>query len=345
VGAHDGSTDATTGDGSSSSGGDAAPATPPSCAASDAGAGTGQCGPTNDSCCTSLEVTGGSFYRTYTNNGSGPTGEADQAQVSGFRLDQYLVTVGRFRQFVAAWNGGSGWTPPAGSGKHTHLNGGLGLANSGTPGTYETGWVASDSANVAPTDANLTTYCNGSGAISTWTTSAGNNENLPINCANWFEAAAFCIWDGGFLPSDTEQEYAAAGGGDSMGQREYPWGTTDPGLANQYAIYHCYYPTGMATGACSGTTNIAPVGTTKSGFGRWGQFDLTGEIWEWNVDWYMSPFVDCTDCAYLDMTTGGRTLRGGVWDDAVGGLLPTYQTHGSPFDRSYGLGFRCARTP
>ena len=49
-----------------------------------------------------------------------------------------------------------------------------------------------------------------------------------MNCVNWFEAYAFCIWDGGFLPSDTEWEYAAAGG--SL-QREYPWGSTAPGTA------------------------------------------------------------------------------------------------------------------
>ena len=25
-------------------------------------------------------------------------------------------------------------------------------------------------------------------------------------------------------------------------RREYPWGSTDPGTANEYAIYECYYP-------------------------------------------------------------------------------------------------------
>lgn len=41
---------------------------------------------------------------------------------------KYLITVGRFRQFVNAWF--AGWRPAAGSGKHSHLNGGEGLANS-----------------------------------------------------------------------------------------------------------------------------------------------------------------------------------------------------------------------
>jgi len=75
---------------------------PPSCAGAP---GTINCGPGGsgtESCCTSLEVTGGTYYRTYTNDGTGPTGEADPATVSSFRLDKYLVTVGRFRQFVRA---------------------------------------------------------------------------------------------------------------------------------------------------------------------------------------------------------------------------------------------------
>ena len=93
-----------------------------------------------ESCCTSLGVPCGTYYRTYNTAGSltGPPDggwpdEADPATISGFRLDEYDVTVGRFRQFVNAVlppDGGTGWLPTPGSGKHTHLNGGLGLANS-----------------------------------------------------------------------------------------------------------------------------------------------------------------------------------------------------------------------
>jgi hypothetical protein len=38
---------------------------------------------------------GGAYYRTHTNDGAGPTGEADPATVSGFRLDKFRAGVYR----------------------------------------------------------------------------------------------------------------------------------------------------------------------------------------------------------------------------------------------------------
>ena len=241
-------------DGGGSDGGADAGPPMPSCAPG--GPGLSNCGGAVESCCTTLAVPGGTYDRTYNpldTNGNvtltadgGPTGEADPAGVSGFRLDKYQVTVGRFRQFVEAvlsGDGGLAWTPPAGSGKHTHLNGGNGL--NCDAGWLRAGWVTSDNGNIAPTNANLA--CPGDG---TWTDTPGSQENLPINCVNWYEAYAFCIWDGGFLPSEAEWEYAAAGGSQ---QREYPWGSTASGDANQYAIYDCYYPDGAPPDAAAGT--------------------------------------------------------------------------------------------
>jgi formylglycine-generating enzyme len=302
-------------------------------------AGTG-----SESCCTSLEVAGGTYYRTYT-YGS-PSSYADPATVSGFRLDKYLVTVGRFRQFVAAWNNGSGYWPSAGSGKHRHLNCGNGL--NATGGGYEAGWDATDWNNttyIDPTNANLA--CGSS--YDTWTNTAGSQENLPINCVDWYEAYAFCIWDGGFLPSETESEYAAAGGNQ---QRDYPWGLTVPGTACpgtgcEYAIYGCDYPSG--SGSCTGVANIAPVGTASLGIGAWGQLDLIGEIFEWNLDDWDGPYVDpCTDCADLSPTPSGRDIRGGFYGTSISVLHPSDQMNNGgeiPASREYAIGFRCARTP
>jgi formylglycine-generating enzyme required for sulfatase activity len=258
--------------------------------------------------------------------------------VSGFRLDKYLVTVGRFRQFVNAvlpGDGGTGWLPPAGSGKHVHLNGGSGL--NATAGGFEPGWLATDDTQIAPTDANLA--CDPSYA--TWTSSANTQENLPINCATWWEAYAFCIWDGGFLPSEAEWDYAAAGGSD---QREYPWGSTDPGTSNQYAIYgnviDCYYPN---DGVCIGAVNIAPVGTAALGAGLWGQLDLVGEVWEWNLDWFDVEGA-CADC--VDVTVAPfRVIHGGEFLYDASYLQALYRSGNVPSHRVDDVGFRCARTP
>jgi formylglycine-generating enzyme len=320
---------------------------PPSCAPS--GAGMTDCGPGGvgtESCCTSLEVVGGSYSRTYENDASGATRMADAATVSSFRLDKYEVTVGRFRQFVTAYRAGT-WTRRVngGAGKHTHVNGGEGLTDNGNGRDHESGWIEGDDVNVAPTDANLTTNCEAnSGTQPTWTVGAGGNENRPVTCANWYEAEAFCIWDGGFLPSEAEWKYAAAGGSE---QRDYPWGTSAPGTASDYAIYGCYY--GSEPGSCT----AAPVGHAAQGAGRWGQLDLAGNAWEWNVDAstdddptsYPNPCSDCvrTSSASTRVTRGAsfasandytRYLRGAAGHDpAPAGA------------RFFNIGFRCARTP
>jgi len=96
---------------------------PPSCRAG--GPGLSDCGPHKESCCVSLDVPGGTFYRSY--DGVTYTDKSYPATVSPFRLDKYEVTVGRFRQFVSAVV--AGWRPRPGSGKHIHLNGGRGLTN------------------------------------------------------------------------------------------------------------------------------------------------------------------------------------------------------------------------
>jgi formylglycine-generating enzyme required for sulfatase activity len=302
--------------------------------------GMSDCGTSRESCCVSLEVVGGTYYRTYDDTSAdggvllpldgGPAGEADPATVSSFRLDKYAVTVARFRQFVSAWSGG--YTPRAGAGKHTHLNGGNGLA--ATAGGYEPGWVESDNVQISPTDANLA--CS---PVSTWTALADSQENLPINCVTWYESYAFCIWDGGFLPSEAEWEYAAAGGDQ---QREYPWGSAAPGTANEYAIYGFYYT--CTLGTCTGAAaQIAPVGVTPEGVGRWGQLDLAGNVWQWNLDWN-AAYVQCTDCAEVT-PFGDRVSRGGYFRGSSSYLRVPWRGGGPPTYRGEGLGFRCARSP
>jgi formylglycine-generating enzyme required for sulfatase activity len=220
------------------------------------------------------------------------------------------------------------------------LNGGKGLVNADSPGTYETGWLSSDNAKIDPTDGKLA--CDPT--LATWTSSAGSNENLPINCVDWYEANAFCTWDGAFLPSEAEWEYAGAGGSQ---QRQYPWGSTEPGITDEFAIYGCNYP-GGGSGKCTGFVNIAPVGTPTLGAGLWGQVDMGGELNEWTIDWF-APFVTpCADCASLTAPStppNYRVAHGGQFDNTSGDLIPTYRSGIFPASHNFNYGIRCARTP
>ena len=290
------------------------------------------CGTSNESCCTSPLVTGGSFKRD--NDANFP------ATVSTFRLDKYEVTVGRFRKFVAAVVGG--WTPAAGAGKHTHLNDGAGLKNSAAAG-YETGWDPQWSVDELPT--NKATW-DGSNALGcnadyqTWTSSSGNNETRPINCVSWFKAVAFCIWDGGFLPSEAEWNYAAVGG---SAQRAYPWGLAAPGMNANLAVYGCYL---NGTGTCSGVTNIAPVGSVPVGNGLFGQADLAGNVWEHNLDGMANYTATCNDCAYWGPPT--ETLpsrRGGAYAESLSDLASASRNSYPAWWNGVQQGLRCARIP
>jgi formylglycine-generating enzyme required for sulfatase activity len=338
---------------------------PPRCAGGPDAPGAGNnCGfsGTDDCCASNLVDTHGLvFYRDYA---STDPNTGAPATVSSFRLDRYEVTVGRFRAFVEAASAATpAWAPDAGTGKHTHLNGGKGLTSGGDAGppVYEEGWNAAWSGSWLPTsraawDADLMkAECQvidipGVGLYD-WSPDAGTpkTEALPINCVTWYEAYAFCIWDGGFLPSDAELNFAAAGG---ARQFDYAWNGE---FVNSplYAVVNCNYPGQPFGGSaeCKGLTNIADVGFAWKGQGVWGQFDLTGSVSEYVLD-YGSPSGlqspnPCNDCAAF---VGGtdhtdRINRGGGWDSALNAISNDVFDILDPTEVSPNVGVRCARAP
>jgi formylglycine-generating enzyme len=278
--------------------------------------------------------------------------ESYPATVSQFGLDVYEVTVGRFRKFVSAVVGddsGVPWVPAEGSGTHTHL-GPQGLNAGGTStGVPEPGWSASwDSqlpATKAAWDAELTCRAGDTGPyFATWTPAAGTDgEERPINCISWYAAYAFCIWDGGFLPSTTEWNFAAAGG---QSQFAFAWGNTAPANNSNRAIYGCIYgSSGTNPGACLGPLNLAPVGQAPAGQALWGQMDMTGNVNEWTLDFWSEPYPNpCDDCA--DLTTGGlRIFRGGGFSGTTDSLYTDDVWVTLPEVTQDDIGIRCARPP
>jgi sulfatase modifying factor 1 len=289
------------------------------------------CGPAHDeSCCTTEAVTGGTFARSY--DDVTYTDSSFTATVSSFDLDRFLVTVGRMRAFVTAVE--TGWLPVAGSGKHTHLNGGAGL-NGGTEGGWDPTWNAMLATTRQGWDSAL--LCDPT--FATWTSSAGANEDLPINCVEWQEAYAFCIWDGGFLPSEAEWNYAAAGGSD---QRVYPW--SSPATSTTIDCSYVNYDPGPA---CSSPFGLNAVGSeSPKGDGKFGQADVVGNVWEWQLDYFATPYpqVPCNDCANLTAGTI-RSIRGATYGDDATYMAVSYRHNYSQTGHVPLFGVRCARAP
>jgi formylglycine-generating enzyme required for sulfatase activity len=174
------------------------------------------------------------------------------------------------------------------------------------------------------------------GQAGTWTDTPGANETLPIGTVTWFEANAFCAWDGGRLPTEAEWNYAAAGGSE---QRVYPW-STPPTSTTVDQTYADYNPADDGPGAMDRVGSQSPKGD-----GKWGQSDLVGNIWQWTYDNYDDPYpqTPCDDCAdepqaSMNVLRGGSAFHGTDW-------LPVSIRH--PIDaatpRWADVGFRCAR--
>jgi sulfatase modifying factor 1 len=273
------------------------------------------------SCCESIAVPSETYLmgRSLSSCDAFSSGKNDEqpehyATISSFVLDRFEVTVGRFRAFVDQYDG----TPPApDAGAHPLIGG--------------SGWQASWAAEL-PSQADLISglACH---SQATWTDVPADNENAAINCITWYEAFAFCIWDGGRLPTEAEWELAAAGGTDN---RLYPWGVD--GDVSSHANFG-----GL------GCTTPPLVGSFPSGRGRWGHEDLAGGMWEWVLDgydqaWYLDAGNTCNDCANLG-STAIRASRGGSCWGVTTDLRAARRGGGAPSDRFAYQGFRCARQP
>lgn len=316
------------GDGAPGDGGpgDASSTLAPSCAGLAATCGANG----NDSCCASFAVPGGAYHRSYDLAGDTSSGAAVfSATIGTFRLDRYEVTVGRFRTFVNAGMGTQAAPPSAGAGAHARIAG--------------SGWNPSWNAKLAATTADLVAGVTCSDVFQTWTDASGASENRPINCVTWYEAMAFCVWDGGYLASEAEWNYAAAGGDQ---QRAYPWSTPassvaiDGSRASYFDGTNCV---GDGAADCA-LSDLVLVGTKPAGDGRWGQSDLAGNVDEWTLDWAATYMIPCMDCATLT-ATDTRTVRGGEYSRNATGVRTGTRGGFPPENQFPGVGIRCARSP
>src|SRR6478672_4600797 len=143
--------------------------------------------------------------------------------------------------------------------------------------------------------------------------SAPELADHPVTDVTFDDAAAFCAWAGGRLPSGDEWE-AAARGADG---RPWPWGDV-------FESDRC---------ACveSGWGWTAPVGAHPSGASACGAEQLAGNVWEW----------------VTDRTEDGdwRAVRGGSYLDHGWGVRAARVLTADPARATATTGFRIVTDP
>jgi formylglycine-generating enzyme required for sulfatase activity len=283
-------------------------------------------------CCESIPL-GGTFEMGRSVDGKNrcPAGPcyideqpAHEVTLSPYRLDRFEVTVSRFRKFVDAWDY---LGVPEGAGGMSQI-----------PGAgWQQGW--NELLPRSRSDLERDAACQndpGESPTPTWTSTPGYYEDFPVSCLNWYEAFAFCVWDGGRLPTEAEWEFAAANG---AAADLYPWGEATPDETR--AVYACQRdPDPCPIGA----PFPAYVGSRPAGASAAGHMDLAGNLAEWVLDSVSAyPFGHVRNPATT--SSGFRIQRGGSFLEPADSLRAVRRDVLDPARATAETGFRCARAP
>ncbi|MFA6470909.1 MAG: formylglycine-generating enzyme family protein [Candidatus Latescibacterota bacterium] len=154
-------------------------------------------------------------------------------------------------------------------------------------------------------------------------TVTGGKEYWPVVAVSWYGAKSFALYYGLDLPTEAEWEYAARGG------KQYSYGTDNGAIDSTRVNYDMYI--GSPT----------PVGAYPAN--PFGLYDMSGNVWEWCLDWYGSYLGKNVKNPTGAQSGTVRIIRDGTWDNKAFKCRVAYRGRFLPKDGDYGLGFRVVR--
>ena len=151
--------------------------------------------------------------------------------------------------------------------------------------------------------------------------------NYPVVGVNWQQAADYCGFAHGQLPTEAQWEKAAAWDASLKEQRAYPWGTDNPSCD----LLNFKYCIGRAV----------PVLQFGQGRSAYGVFNMEGNVAEWAADWYQPGYAAGGQDPQGPTHGTLRSIRGSAYDSDAMFAAPWRRFSASPTAHRPTLGFRC----
>jgi formylglycine-generating enzyme required for sulfatase activity len=161
-------------------------------------------------------------------------------------------------------------------------------------------------------------------------------SDYPVVWVTRDQAAEYCSWAGGRLPTEAEWEYAARGP-DSL---TFPWGADFDPSRLYYCDASCAYGV-IDPSYDDGFPETAPVGSFPNGASWIGALDMAGNVREWVNDWfaYYTPDPQVNPDGPEEGST--HIPKGGSWLDRPDDLRSSNRGENTPDYTRHKVGFRC----